>query len=199
MSASQAGYAGSIPTSRSEFDIEDMRKILKKEKLILGSAGQTAKDAITLDIDRNHKPDVVHDLNVVPLPFEDNQFSEIICHHILEHLNDIFPIMCELHRICKPDGTIYIEVPHHTSWCANTPEHKLRFNYFSIDGFIEGGITKWTPGKKFKLLKREITFHKSFRRILLHKLFNAFPLSYERFWAYIFPAEHLKVWLQPIK
>lgn len=172
---------------------------MKKEKLILGNAGKSAKDAITLDINPSHKPDIIHDLNITPLPFHDNQFKEIICHHILEHLNNLPSIMKELHRICKPIGSIYIEIPYHTSWCANTPEHKLRFNYFAFDGYIKKGITKWITEKKFKLLKRELTFHRVFRRVLLHKLFNTFPMTYERFWAYIFPAEHLKIWLQPIK
>lgn len=171
-----------------------------KKKLILGSAGGIGDNAITLDINTEHKPDVVHDLNITPLPFEDNQFNEIICHHILEHLNDLPKIMSELHRICSDNAVIYIETPYHSSWCANTPEHKLRFNYFAFDGYLEGGITKWMSTKnKFRLLKREITFHKAFRRFFLHKLFNKFPLWYERFWAYIIPAEHLKIQLQPIK
>ncbi|MFH1594583.1 MAG: methyltransferase domain-containing protein [Candidatus Omnitrophota bacterium] len=169
------------------------------KKLILGSAGNEHTDAITLDINPEHKPDIVHDLNITPLPFKDNQFEEIICHHVLEHLNDLHSILPELHRICSMAGIIYIEVPHHTSWCANAPEHKLRFNYFAFDGYFEGGITKWITAKKFKLLRKEITFHKLFRAVLLHKLFNKFPMLYERFWTYIFPAEHIKIYLRPIK
>jgi SAM-dependent methyltransferase len=171
---------------------------MAKDKLIIGSAGKQADDAVTLDIDPAHRPDVVHDLHVVPWPFSDNQFQEIICHHVLEHLSDITAAMGELHRICRPQGTIYIEVPHHSSWCANSPEHKLRFSFFGFDSFIQG-ITTWRGGKKFKLLKREITFHRSFRRVFLHNVFNACPMAYERFWTYIFPAEQLKVWLRPVK
>ena len=171
---------------------------MEKDKLILGSAGKKSDAAITLDIDPEHKPDVVHDLQKTPLPFSDNQFKEIICHHVLEHLSDLSALMPELHRICKPDGTIYIEVPHHSSWCANTPNHKLRFNYFGFDSYIQD-IRTWRTGKKFNLIKREITFHRSFRRVYLHKLFNACPMAYERFWTYIFPAELFKVWLSPIK
>jgi len=174
--------------------------MIEKKKLILGSAGARVSGAVTLDIDPKHKPDVVHDLNIAPLPFKEGQFTEIVCHHVLEHLNDLEPLMLELHRICDQEGMIYIEVPHHTSWCANTPEHKLRFNYFAFDGYIEGGITRWLgQDKKFKLIEREITFHRSFRRVFLHRVFNKFPFIYERFWAYIFPAEHLKLWIRPVK
>ena len=171
---------------------------LLKDKLVLGSAGKPTPDAITLDIDPQHKPDVIHDLHVVPLPFEDDQFKEITCHHVLEHLNDLYAVMGELHRICRSDGTLYIEVPHHSSWCANTPDHKLHFNYFAFDGYLASEQT-WRTGKKFKLIKREITFHRRFRTFGLHKLFNARPMNYERFWTYMFPAEHFKIWLQPLK
>lgn len=169
-----------------------------KNKLVVGSAGKPTPDAITLDIDPEHNPDVVHDLHVVPLPFDDNQFQEITCHHVLEHLNDLSAVMKDLHRICRKDGTLYIEVPHHTSWCAKTPDHKLYFNWFAFDGYLASEKT-WRTGKKFKLVKREITFHRRFRMFGLHKIFNANPMTYERFWAHICPAEHFKIWLQPLK
>ena len=171
----------------------------KTKKLVLGHAGKKTTDAITVDIEPLHHPDIVHDLNVVPYPFADNQFQEIVCHHVLEHLNDLFPVMKELHRICAPSGMIYIEVPHHSSWFAKTPEHKLLFNYFSFDGFLLNGVTTWMKVSKFKLVKREITFHKAFRQFLLHKIFNKYPLTYERFWTHLAPAEHLKFWFEPIK
>ncbi len=171
-----------------------------KRKLVLGSAGKKEPDAVTLDIDPAHAPDVVHDLNMVPWPFEDNRFENITCHHSLEHLDGVAGPLGEMHRVCKKGGEIYIEVPHHTSWCANSPEHKLRFSYFSLDGYLEGGITKWTTTeRKFALIEKKITFNRAFRRYFLHALFNRFPLYYERFWAYIIPAENLVFRLSPVK
>jgi len=175
-----------------------MIPILKKDKLIIGSAGKPHEDAITLDIDKEHHPDVVHDLSAEPYPFEDNAFKEIVAHHVLEHLSDISVAMKELHRICMPKGLIYIEVPHRVSWCAMDPFHKSIFGYFSFDGFIEGNLT-WMTGKKYKCIKKEITFHKYHRMFFLSKIFNKFPLVYERFYCYIFPAEHFKIWLSPVK
>jgi len=174
--------------------------LFMKTKLILGAAGHANPDAVTLDIDPRHNPDVVWNLNKTPWPFENNQFKEIICHHVIEHLEELNPAMDELYRICSMDGEIYIEVPYRSSWLAFDPQHKLIFGYFSLDGYINGGSTKWmNTERKFKLLERKITFHKAYRRYFLHKIFNKIPLAYERFWAYIMPAEHLIFRLQPIK
>jgi SAM-dependent methyltransferase len=170
----------------------------KHEKLILGSAGQSFSDAITIDMDPKHHPDVVHDLQVTPWPFEDNTFKEIIAHHVIEHFDSLIKPFQELHRICSKDGSIYIEVPHHTAWFARDPEHRIFFSYFSFDGHIQGKKT-WITGAKFECLSREITFHKIHRFFFLHKLFNRFPLAYERFFCYLFPAENIKIWLRPKK
>jgi hypothetical protein len=57
-----------------------------KTKLVLGHAGKLHSDAITVDIDPAHNPDVVHNLNVFPWPFQDNQFKSIRspCHRAFE-------------------------------------------------------------------------------------------------------------------
>ena len=44
----------------------------------LSAQGRAAwSGLVTLDINADHAPDVVHDLNVLPLPFADEQFEEI--------------------------------------------------------------------------------------------------------------------------
>lgn len=57
-------------------------------------------------------PDVAHDLNTFPYPFEDNSFDYIEAYHVLEHLDRPFEVMRELHRIARPNARIHIKVPH---------------------------------------------------------------------------------------
>lgn len=42
---------------------------------------------------------------------ESNKFDIIICYHILEHVIEDTKAMLELHRVLKPNGTIYIQTP----------------------------------------------------------------------------------------
>ena len=41
---------------------------------------------VTLDFNSDHNPDVVHDLNVFPYPFDDNSADEIHAYEVVEHL-----------------------------------------------------------------------------------------------------------------
>ena len=49
--------------------------------------------------------------SVTDLPFDDDSFYVVTCSHVLEHLHDPGPCVVELLRVCKPEGTIYIETP----------------------------------------------------------------------------------------
>ena len=62
------------------------------------------------------KPDILHDLEQFPYPFEDNTVNEIKMFHVLEHLGQVPQIfnniITELYRICKNQAKIDIRVPH---------------------------------------------------------------------------------------
>jgi SAM-dependent methyltransferase len=84
----------------------------KAKKLNLG-AGESRKEGyVNLDWQKETNPDVVHNLNNFPYPFQDNTFDLIEASHVLEHLDRPFDVMRELHRILKPGGSLLIKVPH---------------------------------------------------------------------------------------
>jgi ubiquinone/menaquinone biosynthesis C-methylase UbiE len=182
----------------------DSPKTQNKQLLVVGEGRGTRPDAITVDINPRLNPDVIHNLETVPWPFKDNHFKSIVCHHILEHLQNFTEVMNELHRICEAGGTIWIQVPHFSSRYAHSPGHVFSFNVESFDPYITEANFNWghnwvDTDKRFKCLRRKITFHRVYRQLFLHKLFNRFPQTYERFWTYLFPAEHFEIELQPIK
>ncbi len=83
-------------------------------KLNLGS-GKNPKAGF-VNVDKYGTPDILHDLEVFPWPWEDNSVEEIEMNHVLEHLGQLtetyLNIIKELYRVCKNGAIINITVPH---------------------------------------------------------------------------------------
>lgn len=84
----------------------------------------------TLDINPDHKPDVVWDLTRRPLPFSDDTFDEIHAYDVLEHLGQqgdwrsFFEEWSEWYRILKPGGVLCGISPRWDSvWAWGDPGH----------------------------------------------------------------------------
>ena len=109
------------------------RKILD-----VGCGWNKVPGAIGIDANPRAHADVVHDLGVVPYPFPDNEFDEIVCRHVIEHVPDVMALVGELHRIAKPGARLTIVTPHYTNpdW-ATDPTHRNQFNSYSFNCFIE--------------------------------------------------------------
>ena len=81
--------------------------------LNIGCGNDKRDNCINLDTRKEVEPDVVWNIEQIPFPFPDNYFDEIIAKDIIEHLPfaKIRAVLKELHRILKPGGKIYIQVP----------------------------------------------------------------------------------------
>ena len=90
-----------------------------KKELIIGCGhhkfrsiinNQVWEDPTTLDRNELIEPDIVHDLEELPYPFEDNTFDEIHAYEVLEHIGQqgdyktFFAQFMEFYRILKPNG-----------------------------------------------------------------------------------------------
>jgi len=103
-------------------------------KLNIGCGNDYRQGWVNVDTG-NCRKDLHHDIESLPLPFADNTFDEVLMMHVLEHVErKHFPdFMRELHRICRPDALIHIEVPYYNSRNAWTDfTHK---NFFTEDSF----------------------------------------------------------------
>ena len=73
--------------------------------LNLGAGSKKIDNYLNVDKFNTFNPDVIHDLEKFPYPFEENSVDNIILSHVLEHIGqnpDTFNlIMKELYRICK--------------------------------------------------------------------------------------------------
>ena len=95
--------------------------------------------------------DVVTNINS-KLPFKNSEFDEILCSHVLEHVDDLVKTMKELHRISKNGAKIHIRGPHFSCGVSYwDPTHKRTFSYFTFDFFTNKTFYA-TP--RFKIRKR---------------------------------------------
>jgi SAM-dependent methyltransferase len=64
------------------------------------------------------------------LDFEDARFDLVWCRHALEH--SVFPFftLSEMHRVLKPGGVLYVEVPAPDTACG----HQTNPNHYSVLG-----------------------------------------------------------------
>ncbi|MBU0700587.1 class I SAM-dependent methyltransferase [bacterium] len=64
------------------------------------------------------------------LPMKDNSFSLITMLDVLEHIEDDMSVLCEIARICKPNGTIVLTTPAYQFLWGDIDEickHKQRY------------------------------------------------------------------------
>ncbi len=59
-----------------------------------------------------NKQFIKHDLNNLPLPFKDNFFDEVHCHHVLEHIDNTEEFLKEVLRILNYMGKLHLTIPN---------------------------------------------------------------------------------------
>lgn len=157
-------------------------------------------DAVTVDRVAATNPDVVHDLDVYPWPFETDSFDQIICRDVIEHLADVVRAMEEMHRITRPGGRIHIVTPHYS--CANSytdPTHRRHLGYYSFDYFTGENQWGFYSGARFRLAGRTLRFYGRYKNAVPQWIANRFPRFYEEHLAWIMPAWYLVFDLDVVK
>lgn len=181
-----------------------MKKILN-----LGCGTTRIPESIGVDyVKLENYVDIVHDLDLVPYPFDGDSIDEIHFYHVLEHLHEPIKKLEELHRILKPGGVLHMRVPHFSSMGAFTNMTHLRpFGYTSFDIFDKNNWNHYYTGVEFNILSKSIKYfglypnngvyekyiHKNhcvwFVKpfvLLMGFLINLSPIFFERFWCYWF-------------
>lgn len=130
-------------------------------KLNLGCGDKKRAGYINIDICELLNPDIVHNLDVMPWPVDDDSCSEIIAEDVYEHVLDPIGFMQECWRIMKKGGGLYIRTS-----CFNTPQsytdptHRRFLTLGSFDYWdpkTEFGKKYWWYAKgKFQIMKKAV-------------------------------------------
>ena len=66
-------------------------------------------DYKTLDNVSEYQPDILGDIKAIPLA--DNSVDAVICRAVLEHIDDPFKAVAEMHRVLKTGGRCLVSLP----------------------------------------------------------------------------------------
>ena len=129
-------------------DVPDKATVLN-----VGCGAAALQGAVNIDVSQLPGVDVVHDLNVFPWPFDDEQFNHVIAHHVVEHMNDVVGFMSEVYRVLTPGGVLEVLTPHYSdggSWVD--PTHHWHLHTSSFLYFEEGHPFCYYSRCRFKCL-----------------------------------------------
>lgn len=101
------------------------------DNLYLGCARNHEQGFTNLDISANVGADVVHDLEVLPLPFATASFDCVFGSHVFEHIHKerFLPLVEDLRRILRPGGYLISVTPYCSS--DDAIDNPFHFRAFS--------------------------------------------------------------------
>ena len=124
-------------------------------KINLGSGRKTYPGFLNIDKAKLPETNFVYDMEKLPLPFSDNSVSEIICEHVLEHLDNFPQFLEELYRITKQGGIWRFVVPYYKyEGTFRDPTHKCFFSENTFDYFTEGNTFDYYSCVRLKILRK---------------------------------------------
>jgi len=174
----------------------DLRPSGPGRVLDIGCGSAKFPDAVGLDISPDTDADVVHDLDVFPYPFADDSFDQVLMQDVLEHVREPIKVIDELHRICRPGARIHLRTPHFSSVLAySDPTHLHYFSADAIRTLANPRFAHYTP-VRLRVVHVTIDLWFPFRALGIGRLANRFPMPYEAYFAFRFPAMNIRAELE---
>ena len=174
--------------------------------LELGCGFNKAPGAYGVDILMGSQADLIHDLDVFPYPLQDSSWDRIICHDVLEHLEDFVRTMEEIWRIGAPGATVEVHAPFMSSVnYFSDPTHKRAFTSRSFDYFLPGTTAArfGYSSARFELVHCEYDAEDRPQRRGFHRWIlgwaNRNKVLYENRYAFLYPVYNISYSLRVLK
>jgi predicted SAM-dependent methyltransferase len=143
--------------------------------------------------------DIVHDLNLLPWPLEENRFDVVLCSHVLEHLADVVATLNEVHRVSRNGARVKIVTPHFSSLNSwEDPTHRYHFARRSFSFFDTTNPHCYT-NRRMRTVSVEVAFGGGLWDWLGRMQYGCCPELWEKHFAFLWRARNLFVELEVIK
>ncbi|MGE3974677.1 MAG: hypothetical protein AB7F59_09140 [Bdellovibrionales bacterium] len=169
---------------------------MKQETLDIGCGPYCLPDAVGIDIRSYPGVSVVHDMNQAPWPIQENQFRQIRCQHVIEHIANLEALTKEIFRLSQNGARVDFITPHYSSYASwGDPTHLHHFALGSIPQLFDMIL----GAGKFRVLKNEIRFSGSGLDLFGWLIYKVSKKKYEKHFAWIFPANEIHTSIEIIK
>ena len=177
----------------------DLRPSGTGSVLDVGCGSAKFPGAVGLDRSAQTDADVVHDLDVVPYPFDDSSFDHVLMQDVIEHVEHPISVISELHRILRPGGRLQLRTPHFSSALAyGDPTHRHYFSAMAIRSFAEPRFAHYSD-IRFQINRISLDLWLPFRCVGIDAFANRFPDVYEKYFAFRFPAMNIRAEMTALK
>jgi SAM-dependent methyltransferase len=148
--------------------------------------------AVGLDISPDTDADVVHDLDEFPYPLEDDAFDQVLMQDVIEHVAQPIRVIEELVRVCRSGARIHLRTPHFSSALAyGDPTHRHYLSADAVRSLAEPRFAHYTA-TRLQVVHVTLDLWFPFRALGIGRLANRFPVPYEAYLAFRFPAMNIR-------
>jgi len=180
------------------------------EILHLGCGKKKYPGAVGVDISPQSSADIIHDLNSVPWPLEDDRFDKVYCIDVIEHVDDVIHFMEQVYRVSRHGAEIVIQAPFASGhFVAADPTHKRGFIAKSLRFFDDAFVRQYFHYSAARFATLEISYNKYEPWIWTYRpgridrflvgLANRHKDVYERRFMWIYPIQTIYFRLQTVK
>lgn len=167
--------------------------------LDLGCGRRKWPGAVGIDVSAATDADLVHDLEAHPYPIADDSFDALRLQDVIEHIDDLYALMAELHRIGRPGARVLLRTPHFSSLLAyGDPTHRHQLSLLAIEGLAQPGFEHYSD-VRFRVVSNRLDLWLPFRLTGIERLANRFPRAYEKYFAFRLPAMNIRAELEVVK
>jgi hypothetical protein len=156
--------------------------------------GPNRKMPGSIGLDKRPAPhvDVVHDLNAYPYPFADDEFDYIEMSHIIEHIDR--PASADergpSHRERRSDHQNYYAALQLPAF-VRRPGHYHHLGWITFSTLQNTGL--------FKIARHKLWSTDIYKVLGISLIANWFPRRWEKYFAFMFPALYIEVFLTVMK
>jgi hypothetical protein len=100
-------------------------KAVTERVLDVGCGRDKLPGAIGIDANPRSDADIIHDIDQRPWPIEESSITRVRAQDVLEHVEDFFGVMGEIHRVCVDGAIVDVRMPFMSSLnFATDPTHR---------------------------------------------------------------------------